>query len=174
MEGFFFFFFLTIASGVSVCLHLMKERWKAQSIPSAHIFIHWHRRSAKQRLRGRGLWNDNAHSGSSRQRHALLSARNVLTNRGRPRRQPPLLLYIFLPIDQQGSCTASPSHPERCTPSASLSSHRSVYLDPCALSPLMLAFVFIKGEVLSKICLTRPSSRRPGSKFFLLCTSLHN
>lgn len=77
------------------CVCLMKQRWKAQSIPSAHIFIHWHRGSAKQRLRGRGLWNDNAHSGSSRQRHALLSARNVLTNRARPQRQPPLLLYFF-------------------------------------------------------------------------------
>lgn len=78
-----------------VCVHLMKLRWKAQSIPSAHSFIHSHRGSAKQRPRGRGLWNDNTHSSSSRQRHALLLARNVLTNCGRPQRQPPLLLYFF-------------------------------------------------------------------------------
>lgn len=74
---------------------LMKWCWKAQFILSAHIFIYWHRGSPKQRLKGRGLWNDNAHSSSSRQRHALLSARNVLTNCGRPQCHSPLLLYFF-------------------------------------------------------------------------------
>lgn len=67
-----------------VCLHLMKWCWKAQSIHTSHIFMHWHIGPAKQRLRGRGLWNDNARSSSSRHRHPLLLIRNVLTNRGRP------------------------------------------------------------------------------------------
>lgn len=87
--------FSSLNSPWCVCLRLMKQRWKTQSIPSAHIFIHWQRGATKQRRRGRGLWNDNACSSSSRQRHALLLARNVLTNRGRPQRQPLLLLCFF-------------------------------------------------------------------------------
>lgn len=87
----------------------MKWCWKAQFILSAHIFIYWHRGSPKQRLKGRGLWNDNAHSSSSRQRHALLLARNVLTNCGRPQCHSPLLLYFFFFFffASEGSCAKS-------------------------------------------------------------------
>lgn len=87
--------FLFLNSPWCVRLHLIKRCWKAQSIHTSHIFMHWHIGSAKQRLRGRGLWNDNARSSSSRQKHPLLSTRNVLTNRGRPQCQSTLLLYYF-------------------------------------------------------------------------------
>lgn len=65
--------------------------------PSTHprIFIHWHTGCTEQRLRGQGLWNDNARSSSSRQRHPLLLVRNVLTNCERPQCQPPPFVELF-------------------------------------------------------------------------------
>lgn len=39
---------------------------------------------------------------------------------------------------------------------------------------VLISFVFVKGEILSRIFPIQPSPRTPGSKFCLLCTSLHN
>lgn len=87
------------------------------------------------------------------QQPPLLLDRNVLTNTGRPKRQPPSTLVFDKRIARCMESMCSP--PTR--PSVSL----------------LLALVFIKQESYHRSS-AHPRSRTPSSKVCVLCTSLHN